>query len=55
MLDNKILYACKEHIEVALDDFINEEEKAPIMLEMSEDTNEACNYCEQKAKYKVLE
>ncbi|MBP1926799.1 CxxH/CxxC protein (TIGR04129 family) [Sedimentibacter acidaminivorans] len=54
MVENKNLYACKDHIEVALDDYINFEENAPYMVEVSDEEQVVCSYCEQKAKYKLL-
>lgn len=54
MVENKILYACKDHIDVALDDYINLEENAPYMVEISDENQVVCSYCEQKAKYKLL-
>jgi CxxH/CxxC protein (TIGR04129 family) len=54
MGENKILFACKEHIEVALDDYVNFEEKAPHMVVIKDEDNVVCSYCEQEAKYKLL-
>jgi len=54
MGEDKILYACIEHIEVALDDYVNQEENAPNMLEISDENQMICSYCNEKAKYKLL-
>lgn len=54
MIEDKILFACKEHIEVALDDYVNHEEKAPHMIVIEDENNSICSYCEQEAKYKLL-
>ncbi len=54
MTENKILYACKDHIDVALDDYINCEENAPHMVEVSDENQIVCSYCEQKAKYSIM-
>lgn len=52
MCENKIIYSCEEHIEIALDDYItrHNDEKAP-NLELCSD--ETCNYCNKNAKYKI--
>ncbi|MFP7335190.1 CxxH/CxxC protein [Shouchella clausii] len=48
-----MLYACTEHIELALDVAVDEWEVAP-KIEKIIDTNEAtCNYCGNKATYTV--
>lgn len=51
---NKIIYACKEHIEIALDDYVNEEEKAPQMRIVSKESSANCCYCDKKAEYELL-
>lgn len=50
MNKEKIIYTCLEHIEMALDDFVNEVEVAPAM-EKCEDKN--CDYCNNKSAYKL--
>ncbi len=52
MDENKIIYACIEHIEMALDDFINEKENAPNMQKCED---KICSYCSDKAIYKLTE
>ncbi len=54
MNENKIIYACKEHIDIALDDYVNEEEKAPQMKIVADLGNLKCSYCENKAEYELL-
>jgi len=54
MDENKIIFACEEHIETALDDFVNFEEKAPQMIKLSENENIKCSYCKNEAEYKLL-
>ena len=44
------IYTCVEHIEMALDDYVNEAELAPAM-EKCEDM--VCNYCSNKSAYKL--
>ncbi len=46
----KEIYACKEHIEMALDDFVDENEVYPV-LDKVEDMQ--CSYCDAKALYRV--
>ena len=48
----KIIYACMEHIEMALDDFINYNEDAPNMEKCE---GKKCCYCENDAVYKISE
>lgn len=54
MAENKIIYACKEHIEIALDDYVNEEEKAPQMKIVAVEACSKCRYCDKKAEYELL-
>jgi CxxH/CxxC protein (TIGR04129 family) len=54
MDEKKIIFACEEHIEIALDDFVNLEEKAPQMIKLSELENKKCNYCNNKSEYELL-
>ena len=52
MIKDNIIYACIEHIEMAIDDYINEknDERAPSMEKCSEGT---CSYCNKPADYKI--
>ena len=54
MNENKIIYACREHIDIALDDYVNEEEKAPQMKIVADIESFKCSYCENKAEYELL-
>ncbi|SDC47659.1 CxxH/CxxC protein [Shouchella lonarensis] len=51
-----MLYACQEHVELALDVAVDTYECAPIMekLEQSEEMPLTCMYCADVATYKVL-
>lgn len=49
-MEDKIIYACKEHVEMAIDDFVNEIEAAPQIAAIC---NENCMYCNEKAEYKI--
>lgn len=51
---NKVIYSCKEHIETALDDFINFEGKAPTMNIILPLSDIKCSYCVKKAEYELL-
>lgn len=44
------IFACREHIEIAIDDFVNETEEAPQIKLIS---NEICSYCSEKAEYEI--
>ncbi len=48
-------YCCENHIELAIDMIVDEEEVAPIMekLELEEQLSTVCNYCTEKAIYKI--
>ena len=52
MVEEKTIYACIQHIEMALDDYINEIENAPNMQKCEDRT---CSYCSEKAIYKLSE
>lgn len=54
MSENIVIYACTEHIDVAIDDYVNSEEKAPEMKIVTEEQNKKCTYCIEKAKYVLL-
>lgn len=47
----EIIYACKEHVEMALDDIVNDEEKAPVITKIQQE--EKCGYCSEPAEYEV--
>jgi CxxH/CxxC protein (TIGR04129 family) len=47
---DKTIYACEEHVDMAIDDYVNEFEEAPEVLK--EEINQ-CRYCQSKAFYVV--
>jgi CxxH/CxxC protein (TIGR04129 family) len=47
-----IIYACKLHVEMAIDDFVNNAETAPQIQKVE---GEKCMYCKEDAEYKVNE
>lgn len=47
-----IIYSCKMHVEMAIDDFVNKAEAAPQIVKV-EDKN--CSYCKEKAEYEIKE
>ncbi len=51
-MDKEIIYACKLHIEMAIDDFVNEKESAPQVVKVQ---NEKCSYCNEEAEYEIKE
>ncbi len=46
----KVIHACRLHIEMAIDDFVNEEESAPEIIKVQ---NGKCSYCEEEAEYEI--
>ncbi|WP_326911482.1 CxxH/CxxC protein [Sedimentibacter sp. MB31-C6] len=52
-MNEERIYACEEHVEIALDDFLNYEEIAPKIINIS-DENFKCNYCDNNAYYEIL-
>lgn len=51
MKEEYVIYSCLEHAELALDDFVNNEEKAPQIEKIQEENK--CSYCEKAAEYKI--
>ncbi|SHE85850.1 CxxH/CxxC protein, BA_5709 family [Seinonella peptonophila] len=47
---NKKLYTCEEHIEIALDEFVDQLTLAPEMEKITS-PNEKCFFCQQQARY----
>lgn len=52
--EDKIIFACKEHVEMALDDYVNFQEKAPQIIKVMDGDHVNCSYCEMGAEYKIL-
>nr|WP_082111886.1 CxxH/CxxC protein [Shouchella clausii] len=48
-----MLYACTEHIELALDVAVDEWEVAPKIEKTTTDNDATCTYCGNKATYTV--
>ena len=48
-------FCCDEHIELAIDSIVDEEEVAPVLekLNCNEQFSTGCSFCEEEAKYKV--
>ncbi len=48
-------FCCEEHVELALDIVVDETELAPVMekLEQEIQLSTSCNFCEDKAIYKI--
>ena len=50
LLQEKNKYSCEEHLDMAFDDFLLENEESPCLLDTDDNK---CDYCENKAKYKL--
>jgi len=50
MNSKKIFYSCQEHIDIALDDFVDEFEVFPVLTKIN---NEKCSFCDKQAIYQV--
>jgi len=48
------MFSCLEHIEEAMDRFLDEEEKLPILIDVDEAQVEECQFCEHRAVYKII-
>ncbi len=54
-----MLYVCEEHLEIAMDEIVDDYEKAPELLTLEqagladERPARVCGYCEQPAQYTV--
>lgn len=48
-------YCCEEHVELAIDMIVDEEEKAPIMekLESEKQLSTLCTFCTERAIYQL--
>lgn len=47
-----VIYSCKTHVEMAIDDFVNKAEVAPQITKVE---NKTCNYCKEEAEYEIKE
>ncbi len=45
------IFACMEHVEQAIDDYVNLKEAAPQLIKADED--EKCSYCQKTAEYLI--
>lgn len=43
------IFACMEHVEQAIDDYVNSKEAAPQLIKT--DKKEKCSYCKKNAEY----
>ncbi len=50
-----MLYACEEHIELAMDVIVDEHEAAPIIEKTDQETqiSTTCSFCEKTAIYSI--
>ena len=53
--DENVIYCCTEHVDMALDDVVDEHEVAPKLekLESVENSSVTCGYCGKPAVYMV--
>lgn len=49
--NNKEIYTCLGHCEMAIDEFVNKYEIAP---DMEKITSKKCDFCEKEAVYKIF-
>ena len=47
---NEEIFSCMEHVDIAMEEFINDYERSPILVE---NNNEKCFYCKKNSKYQV--
>lgn len=52
LMQGKSKNACEEHMDMAFDDFLIENEAFPNLCEAAD---EKCSYCDKKAKYVLKE
>lgn len=50
--NKKNIHTCLEHVEQAIDDFVNEQEIAPEIVEIL-NSEILCKYCNSRAEYKI--
>ncbi|WMJ77813.1 MULTISPECIES: CxxH/CxxC protein [unclassified Sedimentibacter] len=50
MEEKAIIYACSIHVDMAIDDAVNESEAAPEVLKVQ---SEKCSYCNEEAEYQI--
>lgn len=43
-------FACDDHIDMVMDEYINDNETFPELIECETET---CNYCKNKSKYEI--
>ncbi|QZY86802.1 CxxH/CxxC protein [Exiguobacterium acetylicum] len=46
-------YVCLEHVELALDEIVDETEQYPILDQLNPEKNITCEYCDEPATYLV--
>ena len=45
----EIIFACIDHVDQALDDYVNDKEAAPELIKTYEEKK--CSYCQKNAEY----
>jgi len=53
--EEKMIYSCAEHVDIAIDSIVNEYETFPILEQISDEEklSTACEYCKNNAIYMV--
>ncbi|MFB5193915.1 CxxH/CxxC protein [Neobacillus sp. KR4-4] len=50
----KMIYSCEEHVDIALDDIVDEFETFPVLSKIDGDNlSTHCEYCQNQATYVV--
>lgn len=47
------IYCCKEHVDMAIDEFLVDVEEAPEISLCDKDATDKCYFCDEKALYKI--
>lgn len=50
MESSEVVFSCLEHVDIAMEEIINEYEKSPDLIE---NNTEKCSYCDKTSKYEV--
>jgi CxxH/CxxC protein (TIGR04129 family) len=48
----EIIFACMEHVEQAIDDYVNFQEVSPQLIKIKEE--QKCTYCSKNAEYIIM-
>ncbi|MCL1950011.1 MAG: CxxH/CxxC protein [Turicibacter sp.] len=48
------MLTCLEHVEEAMDRYLDDEEKLPILVEVDDAQPVSCQFCDHRAVYKII-